>query len=69
MEAPPGVTRRIIPIYPLTKGLTSKALQQLIFQVLEQEALYDYLPSKLAAGMMPLGPAYMEVHHPTTRKI
>ena len=66
VEAPPGVTRRIIPIYPLTKGLTSKALQQLIFQVLEQEALYDYLPSKLAAGMMPLGPAYMEVHHPTT---
>ena len=66
VDAPPKVTRCIIPIYPLTKGLTSKALQQLIFQVLDQEAPQDILPQALSQSKMPLGPAYAEVHSPTS---
>ncbi len=65
-DAPPGVTRCIIPIYPLTKGLTSKALQQLIFRVIEQETLPEYLPKDLLRDQMPLLPAYQEVHRPTS---
>ncbi len=67
-EASPGVTRCIIPVYPLTKGLTSKALQQLIFQVLEREKPENSLPPEVAQGMMPVERAYWEVHQPTTRE-
>ena len=65
-DAPPVATRCVIPVYPLTKGLTSKALQSLIFTALDREALPDYLPPALSAGMMPVEPAYREVHHPTS---
>lgn len=66
LDSPPRLTRCIIPVYPLTKGLTSKALQQLIFQVLDQEDLPDYLPSSISQNMLPLRPAYEEVHRPTS---
>ena len=66
LDEPPSATRCIIPVYPLTKGLTSKALQQLIFQVLAQEALPDYLPAGVSAALMPLASAYPEVHRPTS---
>lgn len=66
--APPGVTRCIIPVYPLTKGLTSKALQQLIFRALEQEIPEDNLPKNVSEGLMPVEQAYWEVHQPTTQE-
>ena len=66
LDSPPKVTRCVIPIYPLTKGLTSKALQRLIFQVLAQEDLPEYLPENLRGNLMPLRPAYEEVHRPTS---
>lgn len=66
--APPGVTRCIIPVYPLTKGLTSKALQQLIFRALEQEIPEDNLPKDVSEGLMPVEQAYWEVHQPTTQE-
>lgn len=69
MDAPPAVTRCIIPVYPLTKGLSSKSLQQLIFRAMEQEDLPDYLPPALLAGHMALRPAYLEVHHPTQMEL
>lgn len=65
MDAPPAVTRCIIPVYPLTKGLSSKTLQQLISRAMEQEDLPEYLPPELLSGLMPLRPAYEEVHRPT----
>ena len=66
LDGPPVVTRCVIPIYPLTKGLSSKALQNLIFQAMEQEELPDYLPRDLMKDFMPLRPAYTEVHRPTS---
>ena len=65
LDAPPAVTRCIIPVYPLTKGLSSRTLQQLISRVMAQEELPEYLPPALLSGLMPLRPAYEEVHHPT----
>ncbi len=66
LDAPPGVTRCIIPVYPLTKGLTSKVLQSLIFQALEQEPVPEYLPEYLRSGYPSLHSAYREVHRPTS---
>ena len=68
VDAPPKLTRCIIPVYPLTKGLSSKTLQQMIFSVLEQEIFPDDLPPEFSDGMMPLHPAYVEVHRPTTQE-
>ena len=65
LDTAPKVTRCVIPIYPLTKGLTSKALQGLIFQAMAQEQLPEYLPKSLLTGYMPVRPAYEEVHRPT----
>ena len=66
LDSPPNVTRCVIPIYPLTKGISSKALQQLIFRALEQETPPDYLPAELTTEMMPVSIAYQEVHRPTS---
>ncbi len=71
-DSPPTVTRRIIPIYPLTKGLTSKMLQQLIRQALDAcgEDLPESLPETIMEreGFMPVTEAYNEVHWPTTQQ-
>lgn len=67
VSSPARVTRCIIPIYSLTKGITSKALQQLIFTALElcKDELPDYMPDGLTEGMMPIYEAYREVHLPS----
>ena len=64
---PPLLTRRILPIYPLTAGLTNKAVTQAVEQALRvcgtppellpQEILerYDILPAEIA---------YQAIHHP-----
>ena len=70
-DSPPVVTRRIIPIYPLTKGLTSKMMQQLIRQALDAcgEDLPELLPDSVLTGegFMPVSEAYNEIHWPTTQ--
>ncbi len=70
IEAPPTATRCIIPIYTLTKGLTSRMLQSLISAAMEQcrEQLTDGLPADVLRQeqLISLYPALLEVHHPTT---
>ncbi len=66
LDAPPNITRCIIPIYALTKGLSSKVLQKLIFQALEQIELPEYLPEQVNEALMARRPAYIEAHRPTT---
>lgn len=72
LDAPPTVTRCIIPVYPLTKGLTSKMLQQLIHQALNLcgETLQEILPVDLRQqeDFMPVLEAYREVHWPTEKQ-
>lgn len=70
IEAPPTATRCIIPVYTLTKGLTSRMLQSLISAAMErcQGELTDQLPAEILAQeqLIPLYQALVEVHHPTT---
>ena len=70
IEAPPTATRCIIPVYTLTKGLTSRMLQSLIFTAMEQcrDQLTDGLPDGILEQeqLVPLYQALAQVHHPTT---
>ncbi|MDD6024453.1 MAG: ATP-dependent DNA helicase RecG [Oscillospiraceae bacterium] len=71
-DSTPVQTRCIIPIYPLTKGISSKALQSMIFLALD--ALRDNLPELLPQSVlaetsfMPVYEAYLEIHRPTTQE-
>ena len=74
-DSPPSQTRCIIPVYPLTAGLSSKMLGSLITQALEalsapgSDAITETLPQSVLAGcsdrLLPLPEACREVHHPT----
>lgn len=69
-DAMPTVTRCIIPVYRLTKGVSSKMLQNLIFTALSgaKEQLTDLLPKEIAQeeAFMPLYDALLQVHRPTS---
>lgn len=69
-DSPPVVTRRIIPVYPLTKGLTSKLLHQLIHQALEAcgRDLRELLPQNIMQqeDFLPVYESYHEIHWPTS---
>ena len=71
-NAPPRLTRCIIPVYSLTKGLTSKMLQQLIGQALDacENALEEILPQDLIDkyNFPCIAEAYRQVHWPTDPK-
>lgn len=70
LDSPPVVTRRIIPVYPLTRGVTSKLLQQLIQQALDACAhqLQEVLPQAILQqeDFSPIQQAYQEIHWPTS---
>jgi len=61
-------TRRIVPVYPLTAGVTSKWIRRVIHAVVERYALRlpDPLPDPVreAAGLLPLGRAVQQIHFP-----
>ncbi|MGI8824638.1 MAG: ATP-dependent DNA helicase RecG [Chloroflexota bacterium] len=60
---------RLVPIYPLTKGLHQRWLRQVIRKVIEEyaPALEDYLPVDLqrSLDLMPLAQAVRQYHFPT----
>lgn len=70
LDTPPTVTRCIIPVYALTKGLSSKMLQQIIRQALTacQNELTEFLPEKvrLQEQFLSIQETYQELHWPTT---
>lgn len=58
---------RLVPIYPLTEGITPELLRQLVIQVLPlAPTLPDPLPVKLrqAYGLIDLGSAIAAIHYP-----
>jgi ATP-dependent DNA helicase RecG len=61
-------TRRIVPVYPLTAGVSSKWIRRVIHAVVERYALRlpDPLPEPVreAAGLLPLGRAVQQIHFP-----
>ena len=69
LDAPPITTRRILPIYPLTAGLSNAALLKAIRQALSicdppEEILP--LPLRQRYGILPADRAYYAIHDPAT---
>ena len=61
-------TGRLVPVHPLTKGLVERNARRIIKQVVDRGVplVQDYLPDAVRerAGLMPLGPALMQMHFP-----
>ncbi|MCA1955015.1 MAG: ATP-dependent DNA helicase RecG [Anaerolinea sp.] len=61
-------TNRIVPVYPLTAGVTQRWLRRVMFQTVSHWAtrLPDPLPESIrnAARLMPLGTALLQAHFP-----
>ena len=65
-------TGRVVPIYPLTRGVTSRWLRRLMKRVVEHWAprLEDYLPETLRqrASLVDLGTAIRQIHFPDSER-
>ncbi len=69
LDAPPVITRRVLPIYPLTAGLSNAALCKLIRQALALcPAPAEILPEALRQryGILPAERAYHAIHEPSS---
>ena len=59
---------RIVPVYPLTSGLTASRLRSAIREALDKagHAYPEYLPASVVAeeGLLPIGRAIEEAHYP-----
>ena len=69
LDAPPVTTRRILPIYPLTAGLSNAALLKAVRQALSIcDPPEEILPLSLRQryGILPADRAYFAIHEPTT---
>ena len=68
LETAGQVTGRLVPIYPLTAGITSRSLAACIAQALDacREALPDILPPAVREQyhLCPAPMAYQMIHHP-----
>lgn len=68
-ESQPVTTRRILPIYPLTAGLTNAALLRLVQQALAVCGLpEEMLPTEVREkyGILPAERAYFAIHEPNS---
>ncbi len=68
-DAPPVQTRRILPIYPLTAGLTNNAMAKAIWQAMAVcDAPTEILPPSVRAeyGIMDAQRAYQAIHSPSS---
>jgi ATP-dependent DNA helicase RecG len=65
-------TGRVVPIYPLTRGVTSRWLRRLMKRVVDHWAprLEDYLPETLRerASLVDLGTAIRQIHFPDSEQ-
>ncbi len=61
-------TGRLVPVYPLTEGLSPRTLRRLVWRALDQwcPAVEDHLPADMVArlGLPPLSKALMQAHYP-----
>ena len=69
LDAPPVTTRRILPIYPLTAGLSNASVLKAVRQALQicdppKEIIPE--PIRRQHGILPAERAYYAIHEPTT---
>ncbi len=68
-DSPPVATRRVLPVYPLTAGLTNNAVIRAVDQAMALcDCPAEILPAELreAYGVLPAREAYEAIHHPKT---
>ncbi len=69
LDAPPVTTRRILPIYPLTAGLSNAAMLKAVRQALAVcDPSAEVLPEAVLQqyGILPAERAYFAIHEPAT---
>ena len=67
LDAPPVVTRRVLPVYPLTAGLSNAAMLKAVRQALAVcDPPAEILPSEVREryGILPAERAYYAIHEP-----
>ncbi|MFO7742497.1 MAG: ATP-dependent DNA helicase RecG, partial [Anaerolineae bacterium] len=66
-------TNRIVPVYPLTEGLTARSLRRLMKRVVTywSRLLPDYLPRSVvrAEGLLDLETAILQAHFPSSQEL
>jgi ATP-dependent DNA helicase RecG len=59
---------RVVPVYPLTEGLTQRPMRALLHRIVEGYAdrVTEWLPERLRRerALLPAGPAYRAIHFP-----
>ncbi len=68
-DATGGVTRSIVPIYPLTAGLSSRQVAQAVRHALARHVPPETIPASVRArfGLCGVEEAYRQIHEPTDR--
>jgi len=69
LDAPPVTTRRILPIYPLTAGLSNAAMLKAVRQALSIcDPPQEILPPEIRQqfGILPADRAYFAIHEPAS---
>ena len=69
LDAPPVTTRRILPIYPLTAGISNAAMLKAVRQALAIcDAPEEIIPESVRNqyGILPAQRAYQAIHEPTS---
>ena len=69
LDAPPVTTRRVLPIYPLTAGLSNAVLYKTILQALAIcDPPAEIIPESVRRqyGILPAERAYSAIHEPTS---
>lgn len=66
-------TKRIVPVYPLTEGLSAKSLRRLMKRVVTywSRRLPDFLPASVvqAEGLLDLETAILQAHFPSSQEL
>ena len=62
-------TGRLVPVYPETKGISSKALRRRIYNLLRTVRLQDWLPEKIKQknNLIDLNSALQQIHFPANQ--
>lgn len=68
MDSPGRVTRCIVPIYPLTAGLTNRAVSQAVMAALARSEIPETLPEEILTenDLCSAETALREIHNPTS---
>lgn len=64
-------TGRIVPVYPETKGISSKWIRRQVWKILNENSkdFEEFLPKNIKDDMMPLKNSLMQIHFPDSLEL